>query len=458
MATKKVKGQKLDLASFNGIDADSSMELPSAPNPNREPNEGRGRGRRDFSNSGYDGGGNRNDQRSFKGNDNFDGNWSRSDSTNVRGGNQMPSRNFDPRQSDNNDGRTNDPWQRSSQQSNQTVLRFDNTNRTDPYGNSNSRERDYPSQRPDHMKLKLEPRSSNSSYPVSSTSNNSSSVDSDDKWSKVFSKSKQTNVPQSTTRPQEPTRTQDVRNTFNDLKIDSDIGLSGNKNSTTQSDKVSTTDTKASNKENKVKQTEQAKSVNLDAEKKRLEKEEALKKSQILAEEQSLLEEKMLKYSEELLNTELKGEPIKEYAQKMETKPTAASLLKLLLPKLTDASITWLNDSEYGLVLKYLMGKIDDKVNSLFIIQDYCNRLKFPKIDVKGSQRSLIEVIFQLLFKKEIIDDLSFLQWADDERDSNGRMTAIVHTTNFMQLLTDEEDDEDFEEEEDVDRPREIVT
>ena len=35
MATKKVKGQKLDLATFNGNEAES-MSLPSAPNPFRE--------------------------------------------------------------------------------------------------------------------------------------------------------------------------------------------------------------------------------------------------------------------------------------------------------------------------------------------------------------------------------------------------------------------------------------
>jgi hypothetical protein len=320
------------------------------------------------------------------------------------------------------------------------------------------------------MRIKLEPRSVDSAARgsgVSSTSSTSTgAVDSDDKWSKVFSKNKQSNPPPQQ-QQQQPTRSEESQNAFHDLRshdnsnMNTRPSVAKTSSSTNQINASSTTGTKASDKENVIKQqaAEQVKvSVNLDAEKRKLEKEAAQLKSKQLAEEQMLLDEKMLSLSQELLNSELKGESIKEYAEKMETKPTAAAFISAVFKReiSNEISVSWLNDSEYGIVVKYLVGKIADKVNFLFAVQEYCHNLKFPKIDVKGSPRNLIEVIFQLLFKKEIIDDAAFLAWADDERDSSGRVNAIVQTTNFIQLLT-EEDEEDFEEEEDVDRPREIV-
>lgn len=318
-------------------------------------------------------------------------------------------------------------------------------------------------QRPDHLRLKMEPRNLNTSMSGPSSSS-SLSADPDDKWSKVFSKTKQSYTKQQ----QQPSNSnQDVRNTFDGLKLDDqnqNSNASGNmaatKDKRTLISKVPS-DSKLSEKEILLKQQqEQAlKTKNLDAEKRKQEKEVALLKVKVAAEEKSLIEAKMSELAEELINTNLKGDEIKNYTNEMSVKPTSASVVRAVLKRQTTANILWLNDTEYGVVIKNLIRDTDDKVNVLFAVQEFCHGLKFPKIDVKGTQRNLIEVIFQLLFKKEIIDDSSFLAWAEDDRDFLGRVNAIVQTTNFIQLLTadDDEDDDEFEEEEDVDRPREIV-
>ena len=316
-------------------------------------------------------------------------------------------------------------------------------------------------QRPDHLRLKMEPRNSITSMSGPSSSS-SLSADPDDKWSKVFSKTKQSYTKQ----PQQPTNShQDVRNTFDSLKLD-DQNSNASGNVAASNDKrtlisKAPSDSKLSEKEILLKQQqEQAlETKKIEAEKRKQEKEAALLKVKTAAEEKSLMAAKMSELAEELINTNLKGDEIKNYANEMSVKPTSASVVQAVLKRQPTASILWLNDTEYGIVIKHLIRDTDDKINVLFAVQGFCHGLKFPKIDVKGTPRNLIEVIFQVLFKKEIIDDSSFSAWAEDDRDSLGRVNAIVQTTNFIQLLTadDDEDDDEFEEEEDVDRPREII-
>lgn len=314
-------------------------------------------------------------------------------------------------------------------------------------------------QRPEHLRLKIESRSLTT--PNSGLSSSSAlSVDPDvDKWSKVFSKTKQ-----SYTKQQQPSSSnQDIRHSLNDLKLDDhNQNNSASSSMITSNEKRSLTstvrnDTKMKeDKEALLKQQDQVLKI-LEAEKRKQEKDAALLKVKSATEEKRLMEAKMLELAEELVNTNLKGDEIKAHATQMSVKPTSASVILAILKRQSASNILWLNEAEYGIVIKYLIGEIEDKVNALFVIQEFCHRLKFPKIDIKGVSRNLIEVIFQMLFKKGIIDDSSFLAWADDDRDSQGRVNAIVQTTNFIQLFTDDDDDDDFEEEEDVDRPREIV-
>jgi hypothetical protein len=73
----------------------------------------------------------------------------------------------------------------------------------------------------------------------------------------------------------------------------------------------------------------------------------------------------------------------------------------------------------------------------------------------------LIEVIFQLLYKNEILEHEAFSKWSDDDNLTNitGKKDAAFQTVNFFTVLnevSDEEYDED-EEEEEIDAPRETV-
>lgn len=416
--------------------------------------EGGRRGRRDFQGvgGGYDGDRNQrsNDQRSFQGGDgNFEENWSRTDSSAMRNKSSFPM--AESRRNDSEDRVSNEPWSRTTSQGQQYPSRFENDNSRSESFRSNRNmppSANAPMQRPDHLRLKIEPRSTPVMQPSSTTApisnSNNALPDIEDKWSKVFSnKSKQA--------PNQNFKQKESSNVFNEVEIEPRNNIKSlpknDENNKVKAEKPIAipivTPTKPSAKESHEKQ--------------KLEKELASAKSKQDAEASALVEIEMSKLALELLNTKLKGEGIKEFAEKMETKPSCSSFVGEILKtqSANNFNILWLNDSEYGIVLKYLV-KSNDQVNTLFAIQNFCHTLKFPKIDIKGTQRSLIEVIFQLLFKKEIVDDSSFLSWADDERDSLGRVSAIVQTTNFIQLLTGDSD-EDFEEEDDVDRPREIV-
>jgi hypothetical protein len=63
----------------------------------------------------------------------------------------------------------------------------------------------------------------------------------------------------------------------------------------------------------------------------------------------------------------------------------------------------------------------------LFEIQNYCHSIKFPKIDVKDKSRYIIEIMFQVLYAEEIVDQGGIILWSEDDNDViPGRLNAIV--------------------------------
>jgi len=173
-------------------------------------------------------------------------------------------------------------------------------------------------------------------------------------------------------------------------------------------------------------------------------------------------DEKAVKIAASSLASGNKGDALAEYLSGLSEKPTGAALVGEILAKNSDPnSLKWCGLGEYGSAVKSLIqGQPKEQMRVIYAIQVHCNKHSFPKIDVKGTKRCLIDLIFQLLYKNEVIDDSGFLAWADDDTEVPGRVTAIVQTTEFMRILTDvevEEYDEDAEEEE-IDAPREIVS
>ena len=157
------------------------------------------------------------------------------------------------------------------------------------------------------------------------------------------------------------------------------------------------------------------------------------------------------------------GEKLYDHIQSMEKKPSGASLIFKVLSLQTElSSLVWCTKAQYGSAIKSLLeGKIKDQVAAIYAIQEFCHSKKFPKIDVKGTKRNFIEVVFQLLYKNDIFEHEAFSRWSDDDNLTNipGKQDAAFQTVQFFTVLnevSDEEYDED-EEEEEIDAPREIV-
>lgn len=168
----------------------------------------------------------------------------------------------------------------------------------------------------------------------------------------------------------------------------------------------------------------------------------------------------------ELRDSGVKGDALLQQIQQMEPKPDPVSLVAVLLEAIVDpcsgpsAAIKWCGKQEYGPALASLLG-VDIKKQFLVLleVQKYCNSLKFPKIEIKGEKRNLIEIIFQVLFSAEIIDHAGFMAWSDDSDydDVPGKQSAIIQTTNFMVMLNDIDEDDEQEFDEEIDAVRETI-
>jgi len=278
-----------------------------------------------------------------------------------------------------------------------------------------------------------------------STTTTAPETASDDKWSKVFTKS--SNVKESDVKMAQVR----VENVFSGLSV----SAQENENEKQQIVQQASVEKKAVDVPKKVptdskKEAEELKKKALEEEKER---------RRIENEQKETIRLQMVENSTKILDTGLKGTALSEYIASLQTKPSGSVFLYTLLQRQTEGNVKWLSAGEYSPALKYL-GSSDssNQVELLHEVEKYCGKYKFPKIEIKGNPRSLLEVIFQLLYKDEVVSDNSFLQWLDEDSDITGHTTAIVQTTNFMNLFRDDDDGNyDEDEEDEVDAPREVI-
>ena len=153
--------------------------------------------------------------------------------------------------------------------------------------------------------------------------------------------------------------------------------------------------------------------------------------------------------------------PLQEHVAGLSTKPTAAALLTEILATEADVQgLKWSMNEAYGAALGALArDSVKDQVSTLYAVQKYCHANKFPKIGAKKT--SLIQMMFQVLYKYEIISEEGFAAWRDDEEeDLPGRVDAVVQTTPFMLIIFAEDEEEEGEEEDDrdeIDAPMESI-
>lgn len=207
---------------------------------------------------------------------------------------------------------------------------------------------------------------------------------------------------------------------------------------------------KAKKREEEERLAKEAKEAKLKAEKDALEALKAADESAKVA-------------AQDAMNSGMLGEKLYDHIKNMEKKPTGASLIFKVLSIQSDmSSLSWCTTAQYGFAIKSLLeGRIKEQVAAIYSVQEYCHSKKFPKIDVKGTKRNLIEVIFQLLYKNEIIEHEAFSKWSDDDNITNipGKQDAAFQTVNFFSVINEPSEDEydEDEEEEEIDAPREIV-
>ena len=378
-------------------------------------------------------------------------------------------------------------------------------------GGDEGRYNSVPEQRPEHMRLKLDPRSGDNSAPSaarSATSDAGQPPKSSDKWENLFkSGSGGSSAPPGGSqymRPSEraalragggggggrgygdvndaPRRpySNDARTMDNDYDDPRFSGKFGRGPSMRDSDRNQDNlhEYEETNR-NEVRQSQEPASVfraPSDAELKkqakaaerkeqeRKQKEEKEAKELKLKQEKEAfeaIEKEAEKVAGDVLKCGKKSDDLAKHVKNLETQVTASALAKAILADLKDpADVNWCKLVEYGGALKSLLeDQPKFQCAFLYAIQSHCSKIKFPKIEVKGKMRYLIDVLIQLLFQYEIVDPTGVITWADDESDDvPGKTDALVQCTAFLTLLRDEDGGDDYEEEDDeVDAPREIV-
>jgi len=166
-----------------------------------------------------------------------------------------------------------------------------------------------------------------------------------------------------------------------------------------------------------------------------------------------------------ILNEGLLGDELVEFLKKNSDNILGSDLLIVILSKINDHNnINWILKKEYGASLKFLLeNNLEDQFKCLLIIQQYCQKLEFPKIKIKESQPYLIKMIYQLLFTNEIIDESIYNNWIDNIDNIEGltekvRNTLLIQTTDFFMILKTVfvEGDEDEENQENNDNKEEL--
>jgi len=190
--------------------------------------------------------------------------------------------------------------------------------------------------------------------------------------------------------------------------------------------------------------------VRLEAEKKE-QKEREEREAAIKAEKEKI--ESFRIVAAEIYASGKKGTSLVEHIASLSCKPSAASLVSEIISHIQDpcasatATVKWCSKIEFGAALSSLLeDNPKEQLTVIHVVQKYCSDHNFPKVDVKDTKKPLVELFFQVMCQNEIIEPAGFIAWADDEReDIPGKQMAVIQTSAFMKLITDDDDDGDYE-------------
>ena len=106
----------------------------------------------------------------------------------------------------------------------------------------------------------------------------------------------------------------------------------------------------------------------------------------------------------------------------------------------------WAEPDKYGAALLSLCE--DDIVNQMHVlwgIQFYCDKMGFPKID----NEYLVQSMFRAMYKYDLAEEDAFMEWKEDETEAfeQGKLKAVIQTTEWFAWLEEEEDEDEEEEE-----------
>lgn len=209
------------------------------------------------------------------------------------------------------------------------------------------------------------------------------------------------------------------------------------------------------------------KAARLEAE--RIQKEEADAKAQKEAEIKAEKEKKALdalllaqSAAKDAYASKKLGKELTEFIKNMEVKPTGSTLMAEILNQSTekDYNCSWMVNDKFGNALKYLLNdKIQEQSNTLYEVQRFCFTKDFPTITTKSDKkRNVVEIMFQVLYDQEIIDEYGFTDWKDGENEAiPGKIRTLFQVNSFLLWLAEVDEDDEEREEEKIDTLRATV-
>ena len=103
-------------------------------------------------------------------------------------------------------------------------------------------------------------------------------------------------------------------------------------------------------------------------------------------------------------------------------------------------SLQWIDDSEYGAALRYLLlNDYEKQKNILCPLLAQLNKLKFPQ--------NLIVLLFKKLIDSNIVHKTVILDWYDSPKEFDGWKKAVLQTSEWILQLVDEDDEEESDDE-----------
>ena len=158
-----------------------------------------------------------------------------------------------------------------------------------------------------------------------------------------------------------------------------------------------------------------------------------------------------------ILNSDKSGEELLEMVNMNNLDINCTILVEKIL-NTEKVLYEWCDKNNFGLLLESLLkDKIEDQLQVLFIVVDYCNKLKLPKIEHNDKEKYLIDLLFYKLLINEIVDELAFDKWFEWEYDNlekeNIKRKCLFQLGDFLivfKTIKYEEEEEEEKKDEDI--------